>query len=122
MYKTGKISVKVADKEVGFHFGMNAQAMCEKILNGDVNVGFITWARALMWAGARVVKENGFGSDFDLEAMGDLVGEMTDEQYLAVMDEAVAAMGKMKDLTVKVMGTEQINKIVKLMAASQVQA
>ena len=122
MYKTGKISVKVADKEVGFHFGMNAQAMCEKILNGDVNVGFATWARAMIWAGAKVVKANEFGNDFDLDATGDLIDQMADEDYLAVMDEAVSAMGKMKDLTVKVMGTEQINKIVKLMAASQVQA
>jgi hypothetical protein len=122
MYKTGKITVKVADRDVDFHFGMNAQAMCEQILNGDVNVGFSTWARAMIWAGAKVVKTNGYGSDFDLDAMGDLIDQMSDTDYLAVMDEAGAAMGKMKDLTVKVMGTEQINKIVKLMAASQVQA
>lgn len=121
MYRTGKKTLKINDKDYHFHFGMNAMALCEQELKGNLNVGFMTWARCLIWAALKVAKGNDLSSDFSIHDAGDLIEEMHyEEQYLDLMDEAAHAMGKMTDLTRKVLGKEQISKVMQLMA-SQIQ-
>lgn len=121
MYKTGKKTLKINEKEYHFHFGMNAMALCEQQLKGDMNVSFMTWARCIIWAGLMVAKDNNMPADFSLDDAGSLIDEMEYEaQYLELMDEVAHAMGKMTDLTRKVLGKEQISKVMQLMA-SQIQ-
>lgn len=121
MYKTGTKTITIDGKEHVFHFGMNAQALCEQTLGGNMDVGFMTWARCLIWAALVVVKSNDMPKGFSLEDMGELIDKMSEDDFHELMEEATSAMGKMADLTRKVMGKEAVNKVMQLMAASQVQ-
>lgn len=117
MYKTGRIQVKIGEKPFFFHFGMNAQAMSmEQMKNYDDNL--MNQLRSIFWAGAVVCKENELPNNFSMDDMGNVIDLMSQEDYDRVMEEAQAALGKMMDLTTKIIGEQRMSQLIQLMTQS----
>lgn len=118
MYRTGKIKVSIEDKEYLFSFGMNAFAKAsEEMKNWDDNVP--NWLRVTMWAALKVREENKLDPKFSPDDVGDLLDAMTEEDSSRVMEEALEALGKMTEMTLKVFGQNQVTRVVNLMQQAQ---
>lgn len=121
MYKTGKKTIVVDGKEYNFKFGMNTLCLCEDQMKKDLSEGFLIWARTMLWAGLKIGQGKDLPAEFSLDDMGLLIDAMGKEQYDELMDEATDAMGKMKDLYVKVMGKANIEQTMRLLQTTQIQ-